>query len=192
MDTVTHAVKFAADSFDGQRRKCSLQPAVLHGIEAGTIASTMTDDNEVIAAAILHDVLEDTPVTKEEMEIAFGTRITNLVLAETENKYRSLPAENTWRRRKEEAISNLKSTNDVCVRIIYLSDKLSNMRSLYNDMILQGDIIWQQFNQKDPKQHYWYYSQIAEILVDLNEYPAWQEYVRLINLVFKKEGENRE
>ncbi len=72
---------------------------------------------------------------------------------------------------------------------MYLADKLSNMRSLYNDTVLQGDRVWQQFNQKDPQQHYWYYSQIAEILSDLKEYPAWQEYNRLIKIVFCKEGE---
>ena len=60
------------------------------------IKEILTDDEELIAAAVLHDVVEDTPVTLEEVEQYFGERIAAYVGYETEDKRRDLPAEETW------------------------------------------------------------------------------------------------
>lgn len=152
----------------------------------------MTGDREIIAAAVLHDVLEDTGTTEGQLRAQFGNRITDLVLAETENKRRTVPAGETWQKRKEEAITLLQETDDPGVRIVFLGDKLSNMRSLYSDLSRCGDSVWQSFHQKDPKQHHWYYRKIADALCELRQYPAWQEYDRLIRLVFNENEKERQ
>ena len=73
--------------------------------------------------------------------------------------------------------------------IIFLSDKLSNIRSIYSDMLKEGDTVWQKFNQKDPEEYYWYYKCIAEALIDLKDSASWQELSCLISRVFKEETE---
>ncbi|MCH4208108.1 MAG: HD domain-containing protein [Solobacterium sp.] len=188
MDQITQAIEFAANAFDGRKRKVSHQPAILHSVETGAIASSMTQNKDVLCAAILHDVLEDTPVTEEILRQQFGDTVTDLVLSETENKYRDQPSELTWRRRKEEALQTLKSHQEKDVMIIFLSDKLSNIRSIHNDLILKGPSIWNEFNQKDPEEHHWYYRSMAQALSSLRNYPAWQEYDRLVAEVFQEEG----
>ena len=69
-------------------------------------------------------------------------------------------------------------------KIVTLGDKLSNIRAIYRDYLELGDRLWDRFNQKDKSEHAWYYSSIADLLSDLNKYPAWKEYKDLVNRVF--------
>ena len=188
MDKVTRAIEFAARAHDGMIRKKSNTPYILHPLEASVIVGSMTDDEDVISAALLHDVVEDTPITIEEIEANFGSRVKELVAAETENKRADLPAENTWRIRKEESLEELASSDDVGVLMLWIGDKLSNMRSFYRIWKAEGENMWQSFNQKDPMQQEWYYTRIAELTSPLKEYSAWQEYNELVKIVFGKDN----
>ena len=88
------------------------------------------------------------------------------------------------RLRKEESLDELASCNDRDVYILWLGDKLSNMRSFYRIWKNEGDSMWQSFNQKDPEQQFWYYSTVAELTSPLKDFPAWQEYSELVKTVF--------
>lgn len=189
MELVSRAMEFAIQVHDGMRRKTAEIPYILHPMEAAAIVGSLTCDQEVIAAAVLHDVVEDTPVTIEEIKERFGARVAELVAAETEDKRADLPPETSWRVRKEEAISVLRRTNDTDVKRIFLGDKLANMRSIYQQWKKIGDAMWQSFHQKDPAQHGWYYRAIAEAIRELDDSLAWKEYNALIRAVFE-EGEN--
>ena len=68
--------------------------------------------------------------------------------------------------------------------ILWLADKLSNMRSFYREHLRLGDAMYQQLNQKDPAMHAWYYRMIAVMLSELSDYPAYREYTELIAKVF--------
>ena len=68
MELVCEAVVFAAKAHDGMRRKNSASPYILHPMEAAVIVGTMTDDQNLIAAAALHDVVEDAGATIQEIE----------------------------------------------------------------------------------------------------------------------------
>lgn len=186
MELISEAVSFAVKAHDGMRRKQSNTPYIMHPLEAAVIVSTMTDDQHIISAAALHDVVEDTMVTLDEIEEKFGKRITELVASETEDKRADLPPEETWRIRKEESMKVLQNTDDIAVLMVWLGDKLANMRSIYREWKQNGDDIWQKFNQKSPEQHRWYYITIADLTEKLKDYPAWQEYKTLTQLVFKK------
>ena len=186
MSIFEKAIKFAVNAHSGMYRKQNKTPYILHPMEAATIAGTMTDDIDVLSAAILHDTVEDTAVTLEEIEDQFGSRIAELVKSETEDKREYLPPDATWQIRKEESIEILKSTDDMGVKILWLSDKLSNMRSFYRKYKQSGAALWTDFNQKDPDKQFWYYNTIAELLSDLKEFEAWQEYKQVINIVFSK------
>ena len=166
------------------RRKQAEVPYILHPMEAAAIVGSMTSNQEVIAAAALHDVVEDAGVSLKEVEERFGKRVAELVASETENKREHLPAESTWRIRKEEAIRILRDTEDLDIKILYLGDKLANIRSLYYIWKKEGNAMWQRFNQKDPAQQAWYYRSIADSIRELSDMLAWQEFNGLIQTIF--------
>lgn len=188
MELVSEAIIFAAKAHDGMYRKKSESPYILHPMEAAVIVGTMTDDQNSIAAAALHDVVEDAGITLDEIEEKFGSRVRELVACETEDKRENLPAEDTWRIRKEESLEVLKNAQDEAVLMVWLGDKLANMRAVYRDWSVQGEAMWQKFNQKDHKQQAWYYTSVAELTKKLSHTSAWKEYKTLTEIVFK-EGE---
>lgn len=187
MGLFLEALAFAAQAHGEATRKGGKTPAILHAAEAAAIAATLTDDERVLAAAVLHDTVEDTDVSLEELQARFGGRVSELVASETEDKLRDLPAAETWRRRKEENMQRLFDSRDRDVQVLFLSDKLSNMRAFYRQKLQYGDRLWELFNQHDPEQHHWYYRTIAGALPELEGTPAWREYDWLIKQVFEEE-----
>ena len=186
MELVSEAIAFAVKAHDGMRRKKSAAPYILHPMEAAVIVGTMTDDQHLIAAAALHDVVEDANISIEEIEVRFGTRVRELVQSETEDKRVGLSPAETWRIRKEESLTVLKNTEDLGVLMVWLADKLANMRSIYRDFKVEGVDMWQRFNQKDVTQQAWYYRSIVTLTERLSHTSAWLEYKTLTELVFGK------
>ena len=186
MELVSEAIAFAVRAHDGMRRKKSDAPYILHPMEAAVIVGTMTDDQHLIAAAALHDVVEDAGVTISEIEEKFGKRVRELVESETEDKRADLPPESTWRIRKEESLNTLKNTDDIAVFMVWLGDKLANMRAIYRDFKVEGNAMWQRFNQTDASEQAWYYRSIASLTKALSDTSAWLEYKTLTELVFEK------
>lgn len=162
---------------EGMLRKGGKMPYIYHPMEVALLVSRMTQDAEVIAAAYLHDVLEDTPVTAGELGEIFGSRVLELVQAETEDK--SL----TWEERKGNTIRHLEWAS-LEVKQLTLADKLSNIRATARDYMVMGDEIWARFNEKRKEYHKWYAKGILDGLQDLAEYPAYQEYKDLYQFVF--------
>lgn len=177
------AISFATEAHKGQLRKGSEIPYILHPLEVAAIVGTMTGDDELLAAAVLHDVVEDTDTTIGQIEALFGRRIAGFVAAESEDKREDLPAEATWKIRKQETLDHLR-TAPIEVKMITLGDKLSNIRSVYRDYMAIGDALWQRFHQKDKQQHHWYYSGIADRLAELEGHAAYTEYCSLVKRVF--------
>ena len=188
MELVSEAIAFAVKAHDGMRRKKSDAPYILHPMEAAVIVGTMTDDQNLIAAAALHDVVEDANITIDEIEEKFGKRVRELVESETEDKRADLPPESTWRIRKEESLAVLKNTEDIGVLMVWLGDKLANMRAIYRDFKAEGVSMWQRFNQKDPDEQAWYYRSIVKLTERLSDTSAWLEYKTLTELIFGKEN----
>ena len=186
MELVSEAITFAVRAHDGMRRKKSEAPYILHPMEAAVIVGTMSDDQHLIAAAALHDVVEDAGITIREIEEMFGPRVRELVASETEDKRADLPPTDTWRIRKEESLAVLKNTDDVGVLMVWLGDKLANMRSIYRDWKVEGDAMWQRFNQKNVSEQAWYYRSIVRLTERLSDTSAWLEYKTLTELVFGK------
>ena len=164
MRIIERAIIFATKAHEGAVRKGKGRPFILHPIEVMSIAASLTDDEEVLAAAVLHDTVEDTPVTREEIELEFGSRVADLVAAESEDKRRERPAESTWLIRKQETIDQLKVANRD-TKLICLGDKLSNLRDMDRDYAEIGEELWNRFHQKDRNMHCWYYTSIYDILL---------------------------
>jgi len=186
MTIFEEAVCFATEAHQGMRRKSEPKPYIIHPLEVAVIAATMTDDEEILAAAVLHDTVEDTGTMISDIKNKFGQRVAKLVWSETEDKIDYLPAEATWMMRKEESLKVLKDTDDKAVKMVWLSDKLANMRSFYRQWRVVGNDLWNDFNQKDPKMQAWYYRTLTAYLADLKEFDAWQELNQLVNTVFEE------
>ena len=184
IDLVSEAIAFSTKAHDGMRRRKSEIPYILHPMEVAAILGTMTDDQEVIAAGLLHDVVEDAGITIEALGEKFGKRVMELVASETENKREDLPPEDTWRIRKEESLEDLRRTDDIGVLMVWMGDKLANMRAIYRDWKVEGNAMWQRFNQKDVSQQAWYYRSIAELTERISHTSAWIEYKALTDIVF--------
>lgn len=185
MSLFDKAVAFAAEKHSGMIRKLDSSPYILHPLEVAVIVSSLTSDEEVLAAAVLHDVVEDTDTDISVIEELFGSRVAALVASETENKRHGLPRGETWLLRKEESLRVLKNAADPGVAYLWLGDKLSNMRSLSRALKKQGAEVWNRFNQRDPAMHAMYYRRIARLLSGLNGSEAWQEYHALVEKVFE-------
>jgi len=184
LSVLDEAIIFAVNAHSGYMRKGSNIPYILHPLETAAIVATMTEDEEVIAAAVLHDVVEDTYATIDDIKDKFGGNISRLVAAETENKREGQSKEETWRIRKQETIEHLMYSPSREVKLLTLGDKLSNIRAIYKDYSAVGNDVWLRFNQKDSNEHAWYYKAVLEVTSDLNMYPAWQEFKSLVAIMF--------
>jgi (p)ppGpp synthase/HD superfamily hydrolase len=72
-------LKFATKAHGSQKRKYTGEPYIVHPIAVSEIVKTVPHTDEMVAAALLHDVVEDTPVTIKEIETKFGTKVAELV-----------------------------------------------------------------------------------------------------------------
>ena len=187
MELVSEAIAFAVKAHDGMRRRKSDAPYVLHPLEVAAIVGTMTDRQEVIAAAVLHDVVEDAGITMDELGEKFGARVRELVSSETENKREDLPPEQTWRIRKEETLAVLKNTDDMEILMLWIGDKLSNIRAVYRDFVVEGKAVFNKFHQSDPAAQAWYYRSVMKYTERLSKTLAWQEYKALVEKIFGAE-----
>ena len=187
-NVLERAIRFAVDAHAGQARKDG-SPFILHPLEDAAIVSTLTYDPEVLAAAVLHDTVEDTETTEEDILRAFGPRVAALVQHETEDKRPAVPPEETWKVRKEESLCELAQSKDPAVKMLWLGDKLANMRALHRQFFMEGEKVFNRFNNTDPKAHAWYYGTILQLLSQLSDTAAYREYVNLYHEVFDRYNE---
>jgi (p)ppGpp synthase/HD superfamily hydrolase len=176
---INKAIAFAVMAHTGQFRKGTQLPYILHPMEVGMIVSRMTNDPEIIVAAILHDTVEDCDdVTPERIREEFGERVASLVTRGSEDKSLS------WKERKSNTLKSLKNETVKGVKLIALGDKLSNIRSLHHDYEWVGEELWERFNMKDKKMQGWYYTGLCEALKSLEYYPEYEEFCLMVNHVF--------
>lgn len=182
----TKALVYAANAHEGQLRKIDKSPYIFHPLEVSAIINTLTDNEDVAIAGLLHDTVEDCGTTYREIEENFGIEVSLLVASESEDKRADLPPDSTWKIRKAESLNELKNASDRNVKILWLADKLSNMRSMYRYYKDRGDALFEAFHQKDKKEHEWYYRKIAQYTEEFSYTAAYEEFVMLIDAVFSK------
>ena len=182
-EVLDRAIIFAVKAHSGTERRGKGYPYVVHPLEAVEIVATMTKDQELLAAAALHDVVEDTDVTVEQIRTQFGDRVAALVAAESDEMPAGISEEDSWHTRKQAAIDRLAKAGREA-KMVALGDKLSNMRAIARDYAVQGDALWNLFHAKDPKDHEWHYRGLADALRELEDTFAYKEFENLINQVF--------
>ena len=188
-DLLDRAIVFAVKAHHNTERRGKGFPYIVHPMEAVEIVATITSDQELLAAAALHDTIEDTDVTVEQLRRAFGERIAHLVHAESDQidgeLFNGEDEEGTWHARKQAAIDRLAAAPHDA-KIVALGDKLSNMRAIWRDYQVKGDELWKIFHVKDKASHEWHYRGLATSLSELSDTFAYKELVRLIDEVFGK------
>lgn len=182
------AIIFAVKAHAGTERRGKGFPYIVHPMEAMEIVATMTPDQELLAAAALHDTVEDTDVTVEQIREEFGERIASLVAAESDVMVEGVSEEDSWHARKKAAIDRLANASHDA-KIVALGDKLSNMRAIARDYAVQGDKLWSLFHASDPKDHEWHYRGLANSLRELDNTFAFKEFESLIDQVFSSNHE---
>lgn len=182
MTLVSRAAVFAANAHDGMMRKGTNIPYIVHPMEVAAIAASLTDDPEVIAASLLHDVMEDCSVTREELSRQFGQRVAELVAYESQMQSGD-PCE-TWEARKRQTVERI-ARGERDMQIIALGDKLSNMRAIARDYARDGEALFFRFHQHDKRRHAWYYRSCAALLQErFGDTEVWHELHEWIEYVF--------
>lgn len=179
---IDEAIEFATKAHAGQFRKGTKRPYIVHPVEVADIVATMTQDEEIICAAVLHDTIEDCKgITEELLKERFGERVASMVALESEDKSKS------WEERKGATILRLK-TAPRPVQMIGLADKLSNMRDIDRDYPVVGENLWKRFRMQSKSAIAWYYKGVQEALREGFEgVMAYEEYVKLIEKNFGPE-----
>lgn len=183
------AFDFAAEAHKNQFRKGTQIPYLIHLIRTWGYVQQMTGDAKEQAAALLHDVLEDTEVTAYLLRKQFGDGVLDLVVGESEDKREEKPAEVTWKLRKSETIRRLRRRlgheGERKAMHIAFGDKLANLYSMMYEYRQVGDRLWEKFNQKDKKMHGWYYGEMGVIFetyftsgVEVSLIEEYREYYR--------------
>ena len=165
MDLVFKALNKAYILHDGHKRKGNGAPYFVHLLDTCKYLMYDTLDEEIICAGILHDTLEDTDYSEDELKTDFGERVYSLVKFCTEplNNVNSSEAEqkNSWFERKSSAIAKLNSAKSDEL-LVFCADKVSTLLSIREDLVCGVDI-WSKLNgsKKDVE---WYYSEIFKVL----------------------------
>lgn len=176
---IDRAIEFATKAHEGQFRKGTKRPYIVHPIEVGDIVASMTHDAEIISAAVLHDTIEDCEgITRTLLAQEFSERVASFVAQESEDKSK------TWMERKKATIEHIRTAPRE-VKMICLADKLSNMRDIDRDYPLYGDELWDRFRMKDKEMIGWYYKGVRDSLGDcFDGTKPYEEYCWLIRKNF--------
>jgi (p)ppGpp synthase/HD superfamily hydrolase len=159
-DLIFDAIEYAALKHHGQYRKGTTIPYVFHPLDVARLLIECGCPQETVLAGILHDTVEDTDVTQEEIEIKFGQRVAWLVRQASEPD-----KGDSWENRKRHTLNHLHHIEDEQVLLLACADKLDNASSIYADYTRLGDTLWERFNRGYDQQK-WYYTQLAAIFTE--------------------------
>jgi (p)ppGpp synthase/HD superfamily hydrolase len=156
------AIEYAARAHRDHYRKGTGIPYIAHPISVAKILIEYECAEEIVVAGILHDTVEDTPVTLSEIRGSFGEKVSSLVEAASEPD-----KSDTWENRKRHTIEYLK-TAPMDVLLLSCADKLDNIRSIKEDYERFGEAVWKRFRRAKDSQK-WYYRALADVFVNRAE-----------------------
>ena len=178
MDIKEKAKLFAIRAHMGQVRKSEPdKPMIIHPIGVGCLLESYGYDDGVVAAGYLHDVVEDTKYTIDDIFQEFGSDIAELVMGASEAD-KSL----SWEERKEISIQEIK---DLPLRnkLVVCADKINNLEDLYLKFEKSGKRDFSEFKRGEEKQR-WYYTSVYESLI-VGEDPNLDIFLQLKDILDK-------
>lgn len=179
------AIKYAVEKHSRQLRKGTHIPYIVHPMEVMSILNEMRLGMNVIIAGVLHDTVEDTSATIDDIIREFGEDVAELVGSHTEDKSK------TWFQRKSKGLEEL-AEGPYELKCLVLADKLSNVRNMDRDSQREGDEYWDRFNAGKEKQA-WYYRGAVKALAELadheNTAKRYNEFRQIVENTFGPEEE---
>lgn len=160
-----------------QMRKGTDIPYLAHPAHVARILDKAGYAEDVVVAAYLHDVLEDTDVPPSAIRDEFGERVLDLVLSVTEKKSDDGKTKRPWRIRKQEQIDHLRKTTDLESVALKAADALHNARSIVSDFHREGPAVWARFSKDaTPSDQAWRYETVARLVKEkLGDTPLARE-----------------
>lgn len=171
------AINIASVAHKDHTRKGSGIPYVSHLFGVMYLLSQVTDDEDVLIAGLLHDVLEDVPenYSREQMEADFGPKVVEIVLGVTKDE--SL---GDWQQRSDAYIAHLRNVASDESVMVSCADKLHNLKSILDDHALIGDELWGRFNSGKESQQWWYRQIHTVVAQRMPDFPLNAELGRLV------------
>ncbi len=142
--TLERALRLATQAHDGQTRKGSPAPYIEHPMAVAMILDRAEFDEDVVVAGLLHDLVEDTHITLDDIRSAFGDSVAETVARCSEIKLDADGRKRPWSDRKRDHLETLKSAN-LPAKAVTLADKLHNLASIAFDLA-EGRPVWSTFN----------------------------------------------
>lgn len=158
-----------------QVRKHDGSPYVIHPIMVARILERSGFGEEVQAAGLVHDVLEDTAMTEEDLRRLVSDEVVDIVTAVSEDK--DLP----WEERKEHYIASVVAAGE-SVWAVSVADKIHNAESLITHYEKVGPAVWQVFNRGKEKK-VWFERTLLARLQTVWQHPLLEEYARLVSIL---------
>jgi (p)ppGpp synthase/HD superfamily hydrolase len=183
MNKLDQAIEFAAKAHRSQYRKGTDIPYISHPYGVGMLLLMAGCKEEVIIAGILHDTLEDTDTTEQDILNHFGPEVLMIVKGCTEpNK------EESWEVRKKHTHEFLMNA-PLSIRQVACADKIHNLRSIKADLEFLGEKAWDKF-KRGREQQQWYYTEIVGSLGYLSTFPLLDDLRNEVEEVFTSPLEN--
>ena len=153
---IKQAIQFAARKHHGQlRREAEPLPYVTHLFSTALLVAEDGSSDDVVCAALLHDTIEDTGTTPEELAYAFNDSVAELVLHVTEEK--ALP----WKERKQKYLDHLETAPRDAV-LIAIADKIDNIESKLEAYAREGDALLARWS-RPMAEYLWYHGEALRI-----------------------------
>lgn len=151
------AIELAARAHHGQVRKGTEIPYIVHPLAVASLLIRVECPEQLVIAALLHDVVEDTAFPIREVAARFGPEVADLVNALSEPDKSA-----SWEDRKAHTLEYLEQKADDAVLIVALADKLDNIRAIREGLESDGEKFWGRFNRPREKQR-WYYQRLQSV-----------------------------
>jgi (p)ppGpp synthase/HD superfamily hydrolase len=172
------AVAFAIRVHAKQSRKGGEIPYVAHLLGVASLVLEAGGDEDLAIAGLLHDAIEDTDTTAQDLESAFGQRVAGIVEACTDAHVTPKPE---WRERKARYLDHLRSPETpIEVLVVSRADKLHNARAILFDYREVGAQLWSRFKE-GPEQQRWYYGSLVDIFTERLPGPMTDELSRVVH-----------
>lgn len=178
---IDDALAFAAQAHRDQVRKGTNTPYIIHPVGVMLILQRAGEnDPELLAAALLHDTMEDSGITEDDLRRAFGPRVAAIVAGATEPFARDDP----WEMRKEHTVAYMRSAPRE-VKLVAAADKLHNLSAMMREHAELGDALWQRFNRGRPEIA-WYYRAVTDSLQagELRQHPLLRQLDAYVSQFF--------
>lgn len=178
---ITRARTVAETAHQGQFKKISGAPFITHPLAVAGILNRHRFGPELIAAGLLHDTVEKTELTHEDIHGMFGEKVATIVYGCTDHA-----VNRTWKERKSRHVSLLK-TASYEVKIVACADKLHNLQIIAEQLEQFGDNVWERFVGGRHSRE-WYYRTLAECFSSapnsLKTLTLFQEFLLSVQSLF--------